>query len=203
MIAQQPTVLVWPLVRIDAVGGIAATVKGAPRVIETPWGKAVEFDGQRDALVVPCNPLDGASTFTVEAIFRPDSGGEKEQRFLHLQAAASEDRVLLETRLADQGWWYADTFIRSGATEQPLNDPALLHPLGRWYNLALVFDGEKMSQYVDGQWELSSQIRYQPLREGQTSIGARLNDVYWFKGAIRLLRFTHRALGPDEFLAPG
>jgi hypothetical protein len=28
-----------------------------------------------------------------------------------------------------------------------------------------------------------------------------LNKVYWFKGAIRKIRFTARALSPEEFLS--
>ena len=35
----------------------------------------------------------------------------------------------------------------------------------------------------------------------QASIGTRINKVFYFKGAVRLARFTRRALDPREFLS--
>jgi hypothetical protein len=32
------------------------------------------------------------------------------------------------------------------------------------------------------------------------SVGTRINRQYFFKGAIRMARFTRRALAPSEFL---
>jgi hypothetical protein len=34
------------------------------------------------------------------------------------------------------------------------------------------------------------------------ALGVRLNRVFWFKGAIRTVRFTHDALAPANFLKP-
>ena len=84
---------VWTFDRLDRVGGHATTIQGNPRLIETPIGKAVEFDGVDDALFVEVHPLAGAKTFTWEAIFRPD-GGEAEQRWFHLQESGSDNRML-------------------------------------------------------------------------------------------------------------
>jgi hypothetical protein len=66
----------------------------------------------------------------------------------------------------------------------------------------LVFDGGEMSHYVNGVKELSSEISFSPLHKGRTSIGVRINQVHWFKGAIRTIRFAPRALQPNEFLEP-
>jgi hypothetical protein len=35
---------------------------------------------------------------------------------------------------------------------------------------------------------------------GHSSIGVRINKVYYFKGAILMARMVPRALPPDEFL---
>jgi hypothetical protein len=191
---------VWSLDRTDAVGGAKATVKGAPRVVGTPAGKAVEFDGQKDALVVDRNPLRGLAAFTLEAVFRPDADGPKEQRFVHVQEDGSENRAMLETRVMPDGTWYADTYLRSGKVNRALADPKKTHPAGRWHNLTLVYDGQEMIQYVNGERELSSKFALAPLGDGKTSIGARLNDVHWFKGAVRTIRVTPRALKPEEML---
>lgn len=190
----------WNLDNLQRLGGRPVTVVGTPRVIDTPHGPAVQFDGRGDQLVIDTNPLETAGAFTLEAIFRPDSGGAAEQRFVHIQQADCDDRILLETRLTPAGRWYADTFIRSNGAEVPLNDPSLLHDLEQWHTLALVCDGREMAQYVDGRRELSAPINYAPQGLAQVSLGARINRVYFFKGAIRTVRFTHRALSADALL---
>ena len=65
---------VWIFDRIEKIGGLTTTVLGHPHVIDTPLGKAVEFNGIDDALFIGEHPLAGAETFTFEAIFRPDPG---------------------------------------------------------------------------------------------------------------------------------
>ena len=66
------------------IGGHKTEVLGHPAVIESPYGKAVEFHGDGDAVIVPEHPLAGAKAFTWEVIFRPDSGGAEAQRFFQL-----------------------------------------------------------------------------------------------------------------------
>jgi hypothetical protein len=187
---------------LQRIGDMDVTPLGAPKVIDTLRGKAVEFDGKQDALFLARQPLAGLGVFTVEVIFRPDPDGLNEQRFLHLQENDSENRVLMETRLVGDDRWFLDTYIRCGKTDQTLFAEKFTHPVGQWYQAALVFDGQEMSHYVNGAKELSSTITFSPLREGRTSIGARINQVYWFKGAIRTVRFAPRALHPSEFLKP-
>src|SRR5262245_15186875 len=59
----------WTFDRLDRLGDHATTIVGNPRVVDTPIGKAIEFDGVDDALFVDAHPLAGAETFTWEAIF--------------------------------------------------------------------------------------------------------------------------------------
>jgi hypothetical protein len=189
----------WRIDNLKTVGGQPVTVIGNPQVIEVSGGKAVLFDGVDDGLVVSTNPIAGASAFTVEAVFRPDAGGATEQRWFHIQQDKSENRVLLETRLVgDQ--WFLDTYIRSGESNRALLAENFKHPVGVWYHIALVFDGTEMRHYVDGKLEMSGPLSIAPLEPGQTSIGVRMNRVFWFKGAVRKARFTPRALAPAEFM---
>jgi len=192
----------WDLNNVSSLGGYATHVLGAPRLMESPQGKAIEFDGQHDGIIVDTNPLAGMERFTLEVIFRPDAGGAKEQRFVHLQEAVGENRILIETRLTGDKRWFLDTFIRSGETNQTLYAEKFLHPVDEWYQAALVFDGREMRHYVNGIQEMSALIQYQPMKPGQISLGVRLNRVFWFKGAIRKVRFTHEALAPRDFLKP-
>jgi hypothetical protein len=142
------------------------------------------------------------SEFTVEAVFRPDAGGQFEQRFFHTQEVASENRVMLELRLVGSKW-YMDTYIRSGGSARALHEAALTHPVNRRQTAALAFDGRNMIQYVNGVKELSAGIRFAPHGKGKTSIGARFGKVSWFKGAIREIRISPKALTPAGLLKPG
>jgi hypothetical protein len=196
------TEIVWTLDNLKNIDGNSVTALGAPKIVETSRGRALEFDGKQDGLLVSAQPLARFETFTVEVIFRPDAEGPKEQRFLHMQESNSENRVLIETRLREDGLWFLDTYIRSGRTDQTLFAEKFTHPVGQWYQAALVFDGREMRHYVNGVEELSSKITFSSLREGRTSIGVRINQVHWFKGAIRTIRFTPRPLQPGEFLKP-
>jgi hypothetical protein len=200
MQGRQVASIVWVFDGLSAIGGHPTVIVGSPRVIETPSGKVVAFDGAGDGLIVNHHPLAGAARFTVEVVFRPDAGGLKEQRFLHLQEDGNEDRILVETRLTGDGRWFLDTYVKSHETSQTLYAEAFPHSLGPWYHAALVFDGSEMRHYVNGAPELSAPIAFYPPGSGRTSIGVRLNRVSWFRGAIRLARFTPEALPPVAYL---
>jgi hypothetical protein len=189
----------WKLDKLAQIGGHVTTVLGNPKLIDAPGEKAILFDGVDDGLVVDANPVAGWQSFTVEAIFRPDAGGSKEQRWLHIQGDTRDDRVLLEIRV-DGEQWFLDTFIKSGESSRALYAENFKHPLGQWYHVALVFDGATMKHYVDGKEELSGPLTITPLDKGKTSLGVRTNRVYWFKGAISRARFTARALSSKEFM---
>ena len=194
--------VVWNIDNIDCIGGHKTTVIGSPKIINTDKGKAVLFDGKKDGLFLNVHPLEGLKAFTFDVVFRPDPDGLAEQRFFHMQEDAGENRVLMETRLTPKSTWYLDTYIESGENNQTLIDPNQTHPLGQWYSGVLIYDGSKMSHYVNGVKELEVEKTFVPQGPGHTSIGVRANKVYWFKGAMRKVRFTPRALSPEEFPAP-
>ena len=189
----------WKIDRLEKIGGLPTLRLGNPEVIKTSGGRAVLFDGLNDGLVVTSNPIAGAAAFTVEAVFRPDAGGTTEQRWFHIQEKTNDNRVLLEIRLTgDQ--WFLDTFIKSGENKLTLYAENFKHKAGEWYHVALVYDGATMRHFVDGKEELSGPLNIQPLGGGNTSIGVRMNRVFWFKGAVRKARFTPRALSRREFM---
>jgi hypothetical protein len=193
-----PGIVVWKPAQLAGSPPTGLTIAGDPQVVDSPFGKALHFDGVADGLFLPGNPLDGLSEFTVEAVFRPDSDGPKEQRFLHL-GHPHGDRVLLETRVTGDKHWYLDTFILGGKSGLPLIDPHRLHPTDRWSHVAFVVRNGHLANYIDGVLELEAQIDYTPVTGGESSIGVRLNNESWFKGAIYSIRVTPRALTPDLF----
>jgi len=197
---------VWTFDRIENIGGHKTTVLGQPKVIDSPMGKAVEFDGVDDALFVENHPLAGAKLFTWEAIFRPD-GGQREQRWFHLSekdpntGADTDNRMLYEIRVAGEQW-FLDSFNQSGTQSATLMNRNALHPLGAWYHVATVYDGKEFRNYVDGVQEGAAQGDLAPHGPGHSSVGVRINKVFYFKGAVHLARFTRRALSTSEFLKP-
>lgn len=193
--------VLWKFDSLKTIGGHEITVLGEPRLIEVGKERAMEFDGQDDAVFIPVHPLAGLRQFTAEVIFRPDGDGPAEQRFFHMQEKGSEDRTLFETRVAN-GQWYLDTYILSGHGSYTQMDKKFSHPADRWYHAALVVEGDEMRHYVNGKLEITTKINYTPPQAGQTSVGVRQNKVHWFKGAVRTARFTPRPLKPEQFLKP-
>jgi len=173
---------------------------GNPVTIASPYGEAVLFDGKQDGLLLDKNPLVNLRQFTVEVIFRPDPQGQPEQRFLQMGEVNGE-RMMLETRLTSDDQWYLDAYIKSGDSSKALIDKSKLHPAGEWYHLAFVVDNGKMDTYVAGKHELEGRVSFAPFKTGRTSIGVRMNKVYWFKGAIARIRVTPKCLTSSEFIA--
>jgi hypothetical protein len=193
----QVRAVVWTLDNAASIGGHQPTVLGAPRFVDAGVGPAACFNGKDDGLIVPAIPIAGWSQFTIEVLFRPDADGPEAQRFVHLQDER-ESRALFEIRLTPDGQWCLDTFLLSGTNRLPLIDRGKLHPAGSWHWAALVYDGKQMAHFVDGTKEMEGEVAFAPMTTGQTSLGVRLNRVYWFKGCIREVHFSPTALGPAQ-----
>lgn len=200
----------WTLDSLSRIGGLRPEVEGHPKLIHSSQGRALAFDGKADAIFMPVHPLAGASTYTIEAIFRPE-GGAFEQRWLHLgedpkpgapvsPASDPSSRFLMEIRVVGNKW-YLDAFTASRAAKVVLAFPEKLHPIGPWYQVAQVYDGKTLRSYVNGKLQgQAPQPAFVPHGPGRTSIGVRLNRVNYFHGAVHQLRFTPKALRPDQFL---
>jgi hypothetical protein len=191
--AADPSAVIWKLDDPAKVGGLVTEVLGAPRVVDD----AVVFDGAKDGVFVPLNPVAGCPAFTIEMMFKPASGGPAEQRVVHVQDEAGS-RILLEIRLTPAGRWSLDTFLLSGAHSLPLLDRTKEHSADQWHWVVLRYDGRTMTSFVDGVQELQGQVEFAPMVAGKTSVGVRQNKVYWFKGAIKEVRFTPAALAPEK-----
>lgn len=192
--------LVWAVDNLEAIGGRAVTIIGAPKVVATPAGPAVEFNGATDGLLLDHNPIEGLSQFTVEVMFEPAPDGPEEQRFIHISENGSDHRLMMETRMLPDRTWAFDTYLRLEAPGLALLDRAKTHPSGSWHAGALTYDGKTMTSYVDGVRELSGDVAFAPLKAGTISIGVRQNLVSFFKGRIRLIRISPEALPAGQLL---
>lgn len=206
-----PKQITWTFDRLDKIGGIKVKVEGHPNVIDTPVGKAIEFDGVGDAIWIAQHPLAGAATFTFEAIFRPD-GGAEEQRWFHLAerdvttgllASPGQDansRFLFELRVIDNTKWCLDAFVNGPGYNKALLFRDKAYPFGRWYHVADTYDGHTFRSYVNGELQGEAEIAFTPQGPGETSVGARINRVNYFHGAVARARFTPKALPVSEFM---
>ena len=173
-------------------------ISGNPKIVEGHHEKALEFNGVNDGIFLEEMPLAGMKEFTIEVLFYPESGGKFEQRFFHTGEIRG-DRVLLEIRTTATNWYF-DAFVQSGNQKMTLIEPKLLHPLNQWYHVAYVVNHGKLCTYINGQKELEGAITFSPIQTGKTSIGVRLNEQSWFKGAISQIRISPKALKAKDFL---
>lgn len=172
-------------------------VLGNPKVIASPYGKALLFNGSTDGIFIDQMPLSDLERFTIELIISPHSGGNFEQRYFHCGEVRGS-RILLELR-ATKTDWYLDAFVKSGDQQKTLIDSTILHPLDQWAHVAFVVDNGKQETYVNGKKELEGRIAILPLKGGKTSIGVRQNEQSWFKGAIYKIRISPEVLSPGQF----
>ncbi|WBO22926.1 LamG-like jellyroll fold domain-containing protein [Sphingomonas abietis] len=195
----------WTFDSLDDVGGMPVRSIGSPGLTPSPWGPAMAFDGTHDALLVDRHPLAGAGRFTFEALFRPD-GGAFQQRWFHLESCdaatdppgTSATRMMFEIRVVGENW-YLDAFVTGPGYKQPLMMPAMLWPIGRWHHVAQSYDGQIYRSFLNGHLQASAAIDFTPQGPGRASIGARLNGVDHFRGAVRAAHFSRRALRPSQF----
>lgn len=203
--ASAPEAEVWRFDQTSTLGGHPVTVLGHPRAIESPYGKAVEFNGVDDALFVGAHPLAGVSAFTWEVIFRPDADGAPAQRFFHLQeqdpltGQDTSNRMLFEIRIVD-GQWCLDSFATTAGQRLTLLNCKLLHPLGKWYRVTAVYDGKEFRNYVGDELEGAGDLQLGPQLAGHSSVGVRIDKRDYFRGAILMARMTRRALPVGQFL---
>lgn len=172
-------------------------IKGAPKLIDTEYGRAVWFNGINDGMFINKMPLKGLKHFTVEIIFRPESGGGFEQRYFHC-GEVTGSRVMLELRSVREGWYF-DAYLNSFGAKKALIDSTKIHPSDKWYHAAFVVDNGRLTSYVNGTEELCYSISFSPFHKGKTAIGVRQNLVSWYRGAIYKIIITPAVLSPQQF----
>jgi hypothetical protein len=190
---------IWKLEDTSQVGNLKPLVLGNPRILREGREVALAFDGVDDGLVVPAIPIEGWRQFTIEVLFKPDLDGPREPRFIHFEDGEL-NRGTFEVRVTKKGEFYMDTFLKNGKSGKGLTliDSNKLHPAGKWYWASMVYDGKKMTSFLNGEKELEGEIDFPAMTSGNISFGVRLNKVGWFKGAIKAIRFHPAVLDPKK-----
>lgn len=187
--------ITWKIQDTTRIGDYHPVVLGSPKMTKDNNGTSLSFNGVNDGLIVPAIPIAGWTRFTVEVLFKPASDGPPAPRFVHFEDK-DLNRGTIEARITRKGTWYLDTFLKNGKTNEGLTliDSTIQHPADKWYWAALVYDGKKMTSYVNAEKELEGDMNFVPVTAGQISLGVRLNKVNWFKGQISEIRFHPAAL---------
>lgn len=187
--------IVWKLENTRKVGDYNPVILGNPLIVKDIAGTCLSFNGVDDGLIIPKIPMEGWKQFTIEVLFRPSGNGPVAPRFVHFQDR-DLDRGTFEIRLTPKAEWYLDAFLKNGKTNSGLTliDSVKLHPIEQWYWAAMVYDGKKMSSYINGKKELEGDIDFPAMVSGDISFGVRLNKINWFKGFIKEARFHAAAL---------
>jgi hypothetical protein len=199
---------IWHLNNQAEVKALHPTIEGHPAF--TPEG--IHFNGKDDALFFPVHPLAGAQTWTWEMVFRPDPDGQTEQRIFHLQPvdAQGQDiltmRQLFEIRIHGNQWCLDSFATVSDKPDEHITllpcTPETMHPFGAFHTATATYDGTTLRSYVDGVLQAEGAVHLTPQLSGHTSLGVRINHVFYFKGTIYEARFTRRVLPTKDFLAP-
>ncbi len=158
-------------------------------------GGALVFDGATSLIEVPHHDslFPGGDELTIEAWFKPASfpGGHPP--------------IARKGSVAESGWGF-DTpggNIRGFVYTAP-GDPAVVQgvtpmKLDTWHHLALVYDGEEVRIYLDG--ELDGEVpRKGDINENEASvwIGKKANESVWLDGTLDELRILNVALSEEQ-----
>jgi hypothetical protein len=194
----------WVFDSLTNINGHPLEQMGQPKVVASPLGNAVSFDGDGDRLLINANPLGDATEFTIEIIFKANDvfPNNHEPRVFHIESPDNPARrITIELRLNDKKQWYFDGFIKSEKSQFTLIDPTKVHPIGEWAHAAITYKNREFISYVNGKKELTGEVDYLTIpANAKTSVGARMNQIHWFNGDVLQVRVTKKALQPREFL---
>jgi hypothetical protein len=205
---------IWELKSLKKTGGHYIEVFGTgpdgdkgPEIVKTDRGKAIQFDGIDDRLLVDFNPIGDSKEFTIEVVFKPYPAYDisNAPRFIHIQdpGDALNKRVMIELRLTQNNEWYLDGFMLTDAGELTLADSNLTHPVGDWFHVALTYKDDTFKTFVNGIREESGLVSFKEELvngTGKTSIGGRMDQRNYYCGLIQTLKITHRALESEDFM---
>lgn len=181
---------------IEPSRGVAEV--GRPKQSMTQRCSALRFDGAGPGVRIPDTPgLDGGGEpMTIEAWIRPAAGvvdepwhpniiGKRDENTVYPSWAIGIGPERQIYTVADDRWVYGETRV----------------PLDRWTHVAVVFDGEEVRAYVDGQLELQARAsRLGPPNRGAVYLGALATGVQRYRGDIGGVRVSSIARYRQRFV---
>ena len=207
--------VVWNIDNLSSIGRYGVITFGNPKIITTADGNALEFNGSAitapgtnagDRIQITGNPLGTTnSEFTIEMIFKPyATTTDFAPRVFHIcrPDSMSGPRVMtMEIRSTSS--WTSDFYIKSVTGSGKLGTTS--YPTNEWMHMAMTYKNAVMKGYVNGILDATQtgSIYTGLPATAEVSLGGRMNNINYFKGAIRKLIFTPIALDPSQFTLDG
>lgn len=203
--------IIWTIDNLTTIGGYNVTTYGKPKMISTEYGNVLEFNasavsapatGTGDRIQIKGNPLGTSSSeFTIEMIFMPyATTTDFAPRIFHLcrPDSMSGPRVMT-MEIRSTSTWTTDFYIKSVTGSGVMGTTS--YPTGRWMHMAMTYKNGVLKGYVNRAADVSytGNLYTGMSATAEVSLGGRMNNVNYFKGAIRKLIFTPIALDPSQF----
>jgi hypothetical protein len=140
--------------------------------------------------------------FTIQTLVYPEFTGTDDPRLIHLgDSVGNTPRLVIQMRANALGTWHAYvSFYRNNLPTKL--EATTNHASNQWYWLAVTYDGQTASVYVNGVLETSDTLTFGPMVAGSTSLGTRQNGQYYFPGCMREVEFFNSALPASQLSKP-
>jgi len=177
----------------DIWGNNDGTINGDPKIVEGKVGEALEFDGIDDFVeTTPSVTLSLTDAGTLEAWIK---GTGESMEIARIIETGADNGIEIGT---NAGYGSAGAVLGSwihATSTYTINDD-------KWYYIAAVFSGTKLSLYVDGELneEASGDNNLNMGTESRIVIGKHPSAGYNFDGLIDEVRIYNRALDEKEIL---
>lgn len=181
----------------------AGSTTNSTEMVATPTGHALAFDGLDDALLTPIR-YDGRTPFTIEAWIAPADPYGNGTIFSNDDGSGLSLRQHYAERSRERTW-----SLTLGPPARPLREATVAsHFDHRAVHLAAVWDGTRLSLFVDGKLHLSgvAKVDNMPLMNETFTVGTRPRAIskasssgVWFHGEIDEIRFSHIARYRSDF----
>lgn len=179
--------------------------------VEGPSGQALHFNGEngnvkRGAVNIKMpRTLDLSKGYTFSMLVRPDESMPKTgQHYIFKYADANAKCAGIQLFISWYMFWHRTGTADKTMYDLQTNTSKRAITGGKWYNVALVFDGKVAKTYVDGVLAASKPAKVEnPKHVSILRIGAstEVGAGYGFKGSISNFKVFDRALTDAEISA--
>lgn len=186
--------------------GHDGTISGA-KWVEGKFGKALEFNGDGDQVLVPNNDaLNIKGELTVEAWVFPKGWNPDLNAIAQKWEDPSNRRQYQLTIYQQFNWWY----VSDAGNNWPRAEGKIQVPLNQWTHLAGTYDGKKLRNYTNGQLDVeldqprgifASDIPVVIGGYGPKTPKCTYGQNRHFMGIIDEVRFWNKAMSEAEIKA--
>jgi len=177
--------------------GNNATFQGNPEWVNGKFGKALKFDGNSILKVEDSDSVRVTDAFTIALWANPESGQSSWAKFICKQKVPYYPYAI---QYDDSQGIFGTGNVNGQRYD---TSPHLPNFPGEWHHLALVFNGESLILYKDGEEVARNDSAKGKITQNNepVTIGGRADLSHPFKGILDDIRLYNRALSQKEIKA--